>query len=105
LAGTSLDHVLVDARLADFKPELEQFAVDTRRTPKRILDAHPPDQGSQIGIDLQSPSPRLRFPTPIAAKAGPMPPNDGLRLDNCDDLQDRRKSSIELDQEPAIGVR
>ena len=27
-----LDHVLGDARLSQFKPELEQFAVDARRT-------------------------------------------------------------------------
>ena len=32
--STSLDHVFGDARLRDIKPELEQFAVDTRRTPK-----------------------------------------------------------------------
>ena len=35
----SFDHVLSDARLRDLKPELEQFAVDARRAPKRIFDA------------------------------------------------------------------
>src|SRR5271168_1381138 len=46
LAGRrpSFDHVLGDARLRDLQPELEQFAVDAWRTPKRILHAHPPDQ-------------------------------------------------------------
>ena len=38
----SFDHVLGDARLRDFEPELEQFAVDAWRAPKRIFDAHPP---------------------------------------------------------------
>src|SRR5258708_7836729 len=38
------NHVLGDARLRDLKPELEQFAVNAWRTPKRILHAHPPDQ-------------------------------------------------------------
>jgi hypothetical protein len=33
----SLDHVLGDARLSDLKPELAQFAVDARRTPKQTL--------------------------------------------------------------------
>ena len=33
---TSLDHVFGDARLRDLKPELEQFAMDTWRSPKRI---------------------------------------------------------------------
>ncbi|MGB6558658.1 MAG: hypothetical protein WBE96_14815, partial [Pseudolabrys sp.] len=34
-----LDHVLGDAQLRDLKPELEQFAMDARRAPKRVLDA------------------------------------------------------------------
>src|SRR3984957_20857150 len=58
LAGwpPSFDHVFGDARLRDFKPELEQFAVDTWRAPKRIFDAHPPDQCAQFRVDLRSPS-------------------------------------------------
>jgi hypothetical protein len=58
LAGwpPSPNHVLGNARLRDLKPELEQFAVDTWRTPKRIFDAHPPDQSAQLDIDLRSPS-------------------------------------------------
>jgi hypothetical protein len=39
--------------LRDFKPELEQFAVDARRSPKRILDAHPPDQRTEVRLDLR----------------------------------------------------
>src|SRR6202023_1188812 len=58
LAGwpPSFDHILGDARLRDLKPELEQFAVDARRAPKRIFDAHPPDQCAQLLVDLRSPS-------------------------------------------------
>ena len=58
LTGTpgSLDHVFGDARLRDFKPKIEQFAVDTRRSPNRVLDAHPPDQRPQVRINLR-PSP------------------------------------------------
>src|SRR5271169_1588782 len=41
---TSPNHVFCDAGLCDFKSELEQFAVDTRCAPKRVLGAHPPDQ-------------------------------------------------------------
>ena len=53
----SLDHVFGDARLRDLKPELEQFAMDARRSPKRVLDAHPPDQRAQVRLDLRPPSP------------------------------------------------
>src|SRR5665213_3093830 len=102
--SASLDHVLGDARLRDFKPELEQFAVDTRRAPKRILHAHPPDQRAEVRLDLRPPSPRARFPTPVTAKAGPMPPHERLRLDDREDPQNRRKPAIQLDKEPAIVV-
>jgi hypothetical protein len=47
---------LGDARLRDLKPELEQFAVDARRPPKRIFDADPPDQHPQLGLNLRSAS-------------------------------------------------
>src|SRR5437879_952129 len=63
---TPFDHVLGDARLRDLKPELEQFAVDAWRAPKRILHAHPPDQDAQLRLDLRSPSQWARPPTPVA---------------------------------------
>src|SRR5450631_4019032 len=107
LAGRrpSFDHVLDDARLRDLNPELEQFAVDARRAPKRIFEAHPPDQHAHLRVDLRPPSPWPRLPTPVAAKAGPVPTHECLRPDDCENLQDRRKPAIELDQEPAIMVR
>jgi len=43
--------------LRDLKPELEQFAVDTRRSPERVLNAHPPDQRTEVQLDLGTPSP------------------------------------------------
>src|SRR6266404_3095417 len=90
LAGRrpSFDHVLGDARLRDFKPELEQFAVDAWRAPKRVLHAHPPDQYAQLRFDLRSPSQWARLPTPVAAKAGPVPTHERLGPDDCENLQD-----------------
>src|SRR5450631_3519852 len=107
LAGRrpSFDHVLGDARLRDLNPELEQFAVDAWRAPKRIFDAHPPDQCAQLRFDLRPPSQWERLPTPVAAKAGPVPTHECLRPDDCENLQDRRKPAIQLDKEPAIMVR
>jgi hypothetical protein len=37
-------HVLTDAALADVDAEFEQLDVDARRTPTRVLPAHPADQ-------------------------------------------------------------
>ena len=96
--------VFGDARLRDLKPELEQFAMDTWRSPKRILHAHPPDQRTQVRINLRSPSLCVRFPTPVAAKSGPMPTHERLGSDDRKNLQDRREPSIQLDKEPAIAV-
>jgi hypothetical protein len=102
--SASLDHVLGDARLRDFKPKFEQLAVDARRSPKRVFHAHPPDQRPQVRINLGPPSPGARLPTPVTAKAGPMPPHERL-LDDREDLQDRRKPAIQLNKEPAIVIR
>jgi hypothetical protein len=79
--------------------------VDTRRTPELVISAHLPDQRAQFYLDLRAPSPRARFPTPIAAKAGPIPTHQRFRLDNRHDLQDRGKSAMHLNEEPAIVVR
>src|SRR6185503_1847498 len=45
--SASLDHILCDAGLSDLKAELEQLAVDARRSPQRIVNAHPSDQRAQ----------------------------------------------------------
>src|ERR1700730_804421 len=107
LAGRppSFDHVLGDTRLRDLEPELEQFAVDTWRTPKRIFDAHPPDQYAQLPVDLRSPSPRARLPMPVAAKAGSVQTYERLGPYDCESLQDCWEPAIQLDKEQAIMVR
>src|SRR3979411_3017516 len=90
LAGRrpAFDHVLGDARLRDLKPELEQFAVNAWRAPKRVFDAHPPDQRAQLRGDLRSPSQWARLPTPVATKTGPVPTQERLGPDDREDLQD-----------------
>src|SRR5260370_36464050 len=70
-----------------------------------IFDAHPADQYAQLRVDPRSPFPWARLPTPVAAKAGPMPTHERLGPDDCEDLQDRRNPGVELDKEPAIMVR
>ena len=84
----SLDYILGDAGLSDLKSELEQFAVNAWRAPKRVFDAHPPDQRAQLRVDLRSPSQWARLPTPVATKTGPVPTHERLGPDDCEDLQD-----------------
>jgi hypothetical protein len=91
--------------LSDLEAELEQLAMDARRTPQLIFRAHPPDQRAQVRGDLRPASKRAGFPPPIPAEAGAVPANEGLGPDDRDRLQHRWKSPIQLDQEQAITVR
>jgi hypothetical protein len=90
LAGrpASLGHVFGGARLRDLKPELEQLTVNARCSPKRVFYAHPPDQPAKLRLDLWPPSPSTRFPTPVAAKPGPVPTHERLGPDDGENLQD-----------------
>jgi hypothetical protein len=84
--AASLDHVLGNGGLSDFKPELEQFAMDARRAPERIFHAHPPDQRTEVRLDFRPPSPRTGLPTPVIAKASPMPTHQRLGADDRQSL-------------------
>ena len=53
-------HVSADGRLADFDAELEQFAMDARRAPKRIGEAHLTDQIADLGRSSGRPRGRDR---------------------------------------------
>jgi hypothetical protein len=79
--------------------------MDTWRAPKWVLDAHPPDQRAQVRVDLRPASKGARFPTPVPAEPAPVPSHEGLGADDRDGLEDRRKPSIQLDQEQTITVR
>src|SRR5207253_4929856 len=69
IVSTSLDHILRDAGLTDLEAELEQLAMNARRSPQGIFCAHPPDQRAQIRIDLRSASKRAGFPPPVPTEA------------------------------------
>src|SRR5947207_7100870 len=77
-------HVLGDRRLSDFDPELEQFAMDTRRAPQPIGQAHFPDQAADLAGYPRPPAMRARLPAPVQSEPLPMTPDDGDRLDNRD---------------------
>ena len=79
--------------------------MDARRPPKRVFRAHPPDQRTQIRVDLRSTSKWAGFPTPVPTEAGSMPTYESLGPDDRDGLEDRWKPSIQHDQEKAIPIR
>ena len=71
---------------------------------KTVLDAHPPDQGPQLGCDPGSASRISGLPAPISAKPDPVPADDGLRAHDGDGLEDRRKYAIQQDEEEAVAI-
>src|SRR6266404_227067 len=103
-AGARPVHPIRHARLSEIETELEQLAMDARRAPQRIVNAHPPDECAQIHVDLRSTSKGTGFPTPVPTEAGPMPTHQGLRSDDSDGPEHRWKPSIQQDQEHAIPI-
>src|SRR5262245_57396848 len=77
------DHVFGNRSLRDLNSELEQFAVDPRRTPKTVLTAHGSNQVASFLWNLgTSGSPMTYFPSPIPPESLTMPVDDGFRLDD-----------------------
>src|SRR4029078_916086 len=103
--SASLDHILRDAGLSDLKAELEQLAVDARRPPQRIVNAHTSDQRAQVRVDLRPTFKGAGFPTPVPAEAGSAPSHQGLGGDNRDGLEEWWKTSTQLGEEQTITIR
>ena len=86
-------------------PELEQFAVHAGRAPKPIGQAHLPNQAADLPWYSRPTTTAARLPAPIQPEALPMPPDDGLRLDNRYSVQHRREQAIQPDEEQSIRQR
>src|SRR6516164_4443860 len=74
-------HILANTGLADVNVEFEQFAVDARRAPQRIVAAHLANQFSCFRGDRRSS--RLaaaHLPGPEQPKPFAVPGNHGLRF-------------------------
>jgi len=97
-------HILTDAGLADVDAELEQFAVNVRRSPEWIVAAQHADQLANLFRD-HGPArlPAANLPTPEQAEALTVPANDRGGLHDGDaglpPVPDRR----EPDPEEAVG--
>src|SRR5262249_48135735 len=101
----TLDHVLRDCRLSHLKAQFQQLAMNARRTPQGVRDAHLADQGTKFVVDPGPADTPARFPAPVAAKARAVPPEKRVRADDQHGSGDRRKQPIEPDEEKPIRVR
>jgi hypothetical protein len=76
------------APFRDIETQLEQLAMNARRSPSRILSHHAEDQGANLFADTL-PSSYLSNsgdPRPIQTKPRPMPVHDGSRSDQDERL-------------------
>ena len=77
------NHVLADARLAEGNAKLEQFAMNPRCAPERVVPAHRTNQRSDIRRHPRSPQPSSsNLPGPELAEALAMPTDHRGRLHN-----------------------
>src|SRR5262245_35924593 len=74
-------HIFGNRGLTHIYAELEEFAMDPRSAPERVGEAHVADQLTDFERHFWSPTARARLPSPEQPKSGPMPSDDGLRLD------------------------
>src|SRR3989475_6111381 len=72
------EHVLRDRRLRDRQTQLQQFAMDPRRTPERIGAADPPNQISELRPDRGPTASASTLPRPVAPEPLPVPADHGL---------------------------
>ena len=84
-------HVLGHAGLPNIDPELEQFAMDPRRSPQRIGNAHLADQLADFRWHGGTTRPATRLPAPVRSKARAMPAHNGLRPDDGECVAGVRK--------------
>ena len=77
------NHVFRYGRLGDLDTQFEQFTMDPWNTPKRICAAHGSDQIANLSRDRWPARLAVAdLPAPEEAKALPVPPDDGFRLDD-----------------------
>jgi hypothetical protein len=97
-------HIFGNRGLTRIDAELEEFAMDPRSAPKRVGEAHIPDQLTNFERDLRSAAARARLPAPEPAKPGPMPADDRLRLDDHRGVQNAGCKPIEARKNEPIKI-
>src|SRR6185369_8350236 len=77
--GPMLGHEAGDGAFGDVDAELEEFAVDARRSPQGIRRGHRPHEAGDLGIDAGATAGRpTRELGPILAEAAALPAQDGV---------------------------
>ena len=95
-------HILGHTGLADLDAKLEQLAMDPRRSPQRIGDAHLADQPANFQRHSRSAAAASRFPAPIRSETGTMPTDHGVRSDDRQCIIHLGKQSADTSQYQSV---
>src|SRR5215472_4000322 len=93
---------LATRRLGDIDTKFQQLAVNTWRTPQRVVAADRPDQIADVVRDRRPADTTARLPTPVQTEAVPMPADQRLRLEDNRRFTHGRAQPIEPDKDQAI---
>jgi hypothetical protein len=88
--------------LRNVKAELQQFPVDARRTPTRVLALHSSDQRTDFNSQRRPARCSAGLPLPEKAKARTMPGHSGLRLHHYQKVRPARVDSPQECPEEAV---
>lgn len=98
------DHVLGDNGFGDIDTELQQLAVNPRRTPEGIGLAHAPDQDTNLRVYRRPSSfPALRCP--MTTKSFAMPLNHCFRTHDKQDITPSWPNSRDQQPERTVALR
>lgn len=78
-----LQYVFRNGGLGQAEAELQEFAMNARRTPERVLGAHPADQPDQFTVDPRPAAARARLAPPPSAP-GPVLPDEKQPRQVCE---------------------
>jgi hypothetical protein len=95
-------HILGNACLTDIDADLEKLAVDARRPPEWIGDAHLADQLSYFERHRRPATTASRLPAPVQPETRAMPANDSVRLHDRQRIANLWKQPIETNEYQAV---
>ena len=78
----SPSHIFRHRRLGDVDAQLEQFAMDTRRAPKRVLARDAAYQRADVRLNWRAAETSARFPSPEGPNPRSVPADQRLRSED-----------------------
>jgi hypothetical protein len=92
-----------DGAFGHIDAELQELAMDSWGTPDRVRGGHADDQGFDLGVDRRTTAGRpAGEPGPVRAKAAPLPPQDGVRGHDHEELSPPGPDAGQTDPEQTI---